>query len=131
MGIRVHATNKMNDISDIGDSPEIKQEKRIYSEETCKGCNNQFDIVARKVIEYPFESYTGDGNPKMDKKYSIYHRDNQELIIESECVSDVPMKDILKNYIMEAHRSQMDIAVRKSECYNSINMIVATPKEVC
>lgn len=65
----------------------------------------------------------------MDKAESNYYKDNQELTIASKFITDTPIKEMIKEYILENQRSGIRMAVQRTGGDTS-NTIAATLKEV-
>lgn len=44
----------------------------------------------------------------MDKKENRYGKENRELMIETECIGNVPVKEMIKAYILERRQNKAD-----------------------
>ncbi|WP_458397694.1 hypothetical protein [Anaerotignum sp.] len=65
----------------------------------------------------------------MDKAESNYYKDNHELTIASKFITDTPIKEMIKAYILENQRSGIRMAVQRTGG-DPLNTIAATLKEV-
>lgn len=65
----------------------------------------------------------------MDKAESNYYKDNQELTIASRFITDTPIKEMIKAYILENQRSGIRMAVQRTGG-DTPDTIAATLKEV-